>query len=40
MAKKKLINDPRNPMLFSNEELGLPPDDYEYRQRLMPHLRH
>jgi len=32
MAKKKLIRDPRRPQLFSNEQLGLPPDDYEYRE--------
>ena len=32
MAKKKLIHDPRSPQLFSNEQLGLPPDDYEYRE--------
>jgi len=32
MAKKKLIHDPRNPQLFSNEQLGLPPNDYEYRE--------
>ena len=32
MGKKKLIHDPRRPQLFSNEQLGLPPDDYEYRE--------
>ena len=32
MGKKKLIHDPLNPKLFSNEQLGLPPDDYELRE--------
>lgn len=31
MKRKRLINDPQNPQLFSNEELGLPDADYEYR---------
>ena len=31
MAKRR-IRDPRNPQLFSNEQLGLPPDDYEFRE--------
>ena len=30
--KRKLINDPRRPQLFSNEELGLPEADYEYKE--------
>lgn len=30
MSKKKRIRDPRRPQLFSNEQLGLPPDPYEY----------
>lgn len=28
---KKLIHDPMRPQLFSNEDLGLPPCEYEYR---------
>lgn len=31
MSKKKRIRDPRSPQLFSNEELGLPPEEMEYR---------
>ena len=30
--KRKLVNDPRRPQLFSNEELGLPDADYEYKE--------
>jgi hypothetical protein len=30
--KRKLVNDPRRPQLFSNEELGLPEADYEYKE--------
>ena len=29
--RQKLIHDPMRPQLFSNEDLGLPPCEYEYR---------
>lgn len=31
MSKKKLVRNPQAPQLFTNEELGLPHDDLEYR---------